>query len=298
MLKHENALAINDALVGSGTLHFVRPPEEIYHYTTLDAFTSIIESKTLWATSHRYMNDPNELRLGMSSIISECIEFLGEPDSPLYLECEVLLRRLFDHGPDRDVFVSSFCEKEDLLNQWRLYGRDARAVCLAFTTDVSRGPRIAACIYDETAQRNVAEGLYRSFKNGLEISFQAVSSGEDPTELANYLIAVFTEQLVLASSTLKREGFSEEREWRCLVANGTVGIHPVEYRPSPYGIAPYLKLPIVNQHRPTDIVRPHVLSGVTIGPGAFAEHHARDVSDFLLKHGFDVPVRVSSAQIR
>lgn len=123
-------------------------PERLYHYTTTAGFKSIIESKSLHASSIEFLNDRRELRFLDSFLVprlksrfrqifldlrqrkiaksSMDIEMVAQHDAEAFVSALHAVS-----SKDAPIFVCSFCraatfeaEKSGLLSQWRGYGAD------------------------------------------------------------------------------------------------------------------------------------------------------------------------------
>lgn len=90
--------------------------EKCYHYTSLDVFWLIIENEVIRATNIMFSNDSEEYKAGKK--IAEY--FIGND----YLLSERSLN-----------YMICFCEKENLLSQWREYARKGICIEFDFTKD-------------------------------------------------------------------------------------------------------------------------------------------------------------------
>jgi len=95
-------------------------PTILYHYTTVEGLKGIISSSCMWATSIRYLNDSSEL-LYASDLVSAILESKKEE----YNSAKSLIgdgKNMVDRFADKfDAYVTCFCEKDNLLSQWRAY---------------------------------------------------------------------------------------------------------------------------------------------------------------------------------
>jgi hypothetical protein len=108
------------------------PPQTLYHYTSLEALVSIVQTKRFRASNIRFLNDTTEsLRLKQDVI--------------------AILRRWISHSPDREdfratlknvettpqqsLFIASLSERGDLLSQWRAYCPTGLGVSIGFSSD-------------------------------------------------------------------------------------------------------------------------------------------------------------------
>src|ERR1017187_117129 len=98
-----------------------RRPQLLYHYTSGSGLIGIIYSKSLWATSIRYLNDSTEydlaLDLARTSMRARLKASRSRWEEGLYI---ALSEELTGTAP-ADVYVTSFSENHDQLSQWRAY---------------------------------------------------------------------------------------------------------------------------------------------------------------------------------
>lgn len=85
---------------------------DCYHYTTLPTFWSLCDSDLMYARHVRFSNDSEEYELG-EKIVNKILGYKNEEDQDFYMIC--------------------FCEKKNLLSQWREYAKEG--VCLGFNLD-------------------------------------------------------------------------------------------------------------------------------------------------------------------
>ena len=110
-------------------------PERLYHYTSSAALLNIISSDELWFTDFRYLNDLSEMRYGVDLFKAEVRRQIETESDTSVSKMLAQLDEQFDNALIYiDVFVFCMCEENNLLNQWRVYGRDAVPVCLEFAT--------------------------------------------------------------------------------------------------------------------------------------------------------------------
>ena len=104
-------------------------PEWIYHYTSHEAFHSIIESSELWAHDFRLANDRREIDYAAGlfrraldnktakkyhQIVRDLISVFADPFDPFKLS------EVTDY-----IAAVSFSEEENQLSQWRAYAPDS-----------------------------------------------------------------------------------------------------------------------------------------------------------------------------
>src|SRR5450759_5567317 len=98
-----------------------RRPRVLYHYTSASSLIGILQSRAIWTTNIRFLNDSTEyafaLALARDVIQRRADKAQNKFDFGLYT---VLLERL-TADIQSEVYVSSFTEKADQLGQWRAY---------------------------------------------------------------------------------------------------------------------------------------------------------------------------------
>lgn len=97
-------------------------PNTLYHYTSNNAFISIIEMKKIWLSDLRLSNDTSEGKYAFN-LVKEILE-----------EYNVLMNpRLINiMGRASTAFGFCFTGNGDILSQWRAYSLDARGICIGF----------------------------------------------------------------------------------------------------------------------------------------------------------------------
>jgi hypothetical protein len=139
--------------------------ERLFHYTTARGLKGILESRKLWASDARCLNDSTEVDLGVqlgSEIAKETRLFsdlaIGDIFEATFQSCA--------------AFIISFSELRDDLSQWRGYGADGRGYCLGFdlegyTADMkyTRGywPLIGPVMYEQDTARKIMNELATAY---------------------------------------------------------------------------------------------------------------------------------------
>lgn len=88
--------------------------QKLYHYTSLETMTAILENDQFRATQVRFSNDLEEYNAG-----------------------KLLLKEFLDPAQERDCYMICFCQEADLLGQWREYARAGVSMELDFSRDSS-----------------------------------------------------------------------------------------------------------------------------------------------------------------
>jgi len=108
------------------------PNATLFQYTSFDGFKGIIDSKSLWLSDLRSLNDPRELILGLGKVRSVVDELLNEKPSWGTAQIRKKLQRSYDFVRSTNLFTASFCPKGDSMPLWQHYGDAGRGVSIGF----------------------------------------------------------------------------------------------------------------------------------------------------------------------
>jgi Protein of unknown function (DUF2971) len=236
----------------SRALILAQPPELLFHYTNPSGMRGILDSSRLWATNYRFLNDASEIAYGVALFESIVQERLATADGDIVRE---FLDRTLDTANAFDgmfdCYIACFCERDDLLNQWRVYVGSGGGYALGFRmNEINRRwgqlqPTqefyLRKVVYDESEQRRLIAQVLELAVLNLSEATKGVSLTD-----ANSLIARCC-QFVRAETAdylmcFKHPAFSVEEEWRlCHIASSREAEH-VLFRDGPYGLTPYVCL--------------------------------------------------------
>lgn len=193
-------------------------PKILYHYCSTESFYGIITSKTIWLSNSIYSNDPNENKI--STDILKDIS-LNSKDKGIGIFAKKVLDFKFKLIDDSAAYVFCMTEREEDLNQWRIYGDNGYGYMIGINTeyfinnklwtflDYNAGlPKmdkiyLAKCIYDNKAQSSLVTSLLKAVKNLTQIN------DEDKIILTKQYLQLF-------SSIFKHKSYIEENEWRLI----------------------------------------------------------------------------------
>lgn len=277
--------ALNRFLVDIGSytpelIFGIKPGQALYHYTDLSGLAGIIETHDLWLTHLRYSNDDEELTLGYRQA-AEVIEVLRRsrrgPDWPKYLAgVNALLLRPAPQG----VYICCFCEKDDLLSQWRSYGANGTGASVKLNHDDFgdvTGPdsphgglmRLWKVFYDPRQQRRI-------LRNALSFAFEY---GEGTLESRAQQAASAIEFFV---PTFKHRGFREERECRLIFTPPPACAVKPRFRVGRGMLIPYYSLRELSGG-PSSPLHKLPIVGVRVGPGPNRQLTAQSMRDLLAR---------------
>jgi hypothetical protein len=268
----------------------------LYHYTDLPGFKGIIDAGDLWLTHLRFSNDHEELTYGREvarDVIEQRLR-TAAGDTRSYLErLQQLLEQPFLEG----VYICCFCEKNNLLSQWRGYGANGTGVCLKFEktrfahltgADCAAGfLRLWKVFYRRDQQVRIIE-------KALDFAWQF---GDGTIEQRATRAA---EAIQFFIPTFKNPDFSEEEEWRLMFTPDPQLPVPPAFRTSRNMLVPYFGLQQLGWGD-----APLPLVGICIGPGTHKEINAQSARMLLdaRKYGLepayrDVAIDVSRTPYR
>jgi hypothetical protein len=279
---HQDLVFIPQSKLQDGTML-------LYHYTDLSGLIGVVEKHDLWLTHSRYSNDDEEMTHGLSVVkgVMEAAVKDGTYDSTYLTE----LTRLTSEP--EGVYICCFCEKDNLLSQWRGYGANGAGVSLQFAAkqfaDVA-GPdnshgllRFWKVFYGQPTQKQIVETAISNYA-------PALNPGKTVAELARQA----ADAIRFFIPTFKNSDFAEENEWRLLFTpapNATVKPH---FRVGRSMLMPYYSLrELIGVGLPTLPIQK-----VTVGPGAHKRINAASVKALLEQNGYPGIVEISDTPYR
>ena len=269
------------------------PRERLYHYTSFTGLLGIVESRTMWASDIRYMNDSAELRHTADLIRTEVTRRIGaghpRPD---------LLNQFLDWVTHRItnghmLFGASFRSNGNLLSQWRGYSRLGKGVSIGFSPGyiidcaARQDFKIGKCIYEEQSQARLI---------GQVIDAVEVLAGQEEQAGKTGYFEVFQEiesDLLRIAAILKHPSFEEEEEWRLVSPVITDYVTaPVHFREGASMLLPYVHFDLTGNG-----TTPIALDHLFLGPTPNIASSMNSLNMFLAKNGIVPGQGISYCQI-
>jgi Protein of unknown function (DUF2971) len=176
----------------------------IYHYTSIAGCAAIIQSRSIWLTDHRFLNDKHELQHAFTSFLAH---FTPE-------EQESFARAYTTHGFNHHYCVFSLSRSPEILSQWRAYADDGRGVAMGFNSPFLKyaGIELAQCQYED--HDKYIRALARKYRAAVKAAHR--SNSARPSEMYEWVRdnAVVLQELTKSLISLKNPAFVEEREIR------------------------------------------------------------------------------------
>jgi hypothetical protein len=275
-------------------------PSRLYHYTSTAGLLGILESHSLWFTDTKFLNDGSEIMWGVRIVKDVALALSGTLSDPRDKELvDRVIQRLEAISMPNRAAVFCLCEGENLLNQWRDYGRDVVSYSLGF--DPGRlhqaqrynfSPVLIRVVYDQAAQFQIAQrvvaGVY-AMAEGLP-----VETRDDPDEVA-FLVDAAAHELSLVTYYFKNSAFAAEQEWRLLLEAGMIqvlGTAP-SFRSSRVGVTPYFTW------KPYDADVRLPITSAMVGPCPWPDAALAGLEMLLTERGYrDVRLDASTIPIR
>ncbi len=228
-----------NAFCAESLLSDVESPELLFRYTSAESCFRIIDPESgprLWASCALGMNDASEIRYGVELVREIASQFVTEK------ELKPMFASHYKYKDDYAVVsflestcVACFCDRSDLLSQWRAYGRSATGYCLGFRRNllsaagIRAGFQLVPVIYKREQQ---IEKLRTIFDKARALLVQ------DRPEPEWRLWSTTINTVLDLSAAFKPASFSEECEWRLISTSPCT----LQYRPGRSGVIPYSEI--------------------------------------------------------
>jgi hypothetical protein len=286
---------------------FSPPPPILYHYTSMSALLSIIETGRIRATHFRYLNDSSEVITMLDAVRERLIERIGlEALTDKVRE----LRELADVMKNDKLineFVASFSEDGDDLSQWRSYCRDG-GVSLGFAAGALRSQWVS----DPSGGKpwwvggslkkvrylggEVADDLDSIIDSTLE--FGRALDGKDGFFGEIEHIEAARASLTLLAPLYKHHAFQHECEWRMILRKPHKPMPGQRFRVGASTLVPYIEVDL-NRDLEFRLSDKYMLNKVFIGPTPNPQLSKDAIQNLFATKGHpEVVVEVSSIPYR
>jgi len=200
------------------------PVPPLFHYTGAHGVRGILNSDRIWASGAQHMNDWMEVVYGYDVMMEALRGLLDSGKLPTRSRSvfKTVIRALEEPDtPFVDAYFAAFCEKGNLLSQWRAYaGTQGFAIEvdplvikgeLTLTTKApARNLRLAKVEYQPNRQKKI-------FRELIDDLVETIEKQKGNSERLFGTLSEFV-RVVLSSwtATVKHPGFEEEQEWRVI----------------------------------------------------------------------------------
>jgi hypothetical protein len=268
--------------------------DQLFHYTDLTGFGSIISNHDLWLTHLRYSNDEEEMLHGqriVSEVIAQGLAAKNPPEG-----ASAFLERVKQKLEQQvDVYICCFCLKDDLLSQWRGYGANGSGVSMGIDPQEFEwltGPdsppggllRVWKVFYEEDRQRAIIKEL-------LQCGLGQPGTPEERAENTAAAIQFFV-------PTFKNASFHAEEECRMIFTPAAVFQLRPQFRIRGGMLVPYYSLKDLRSLRP-DAPGELPLRRIRLGPSVNKILNKGSAEMMLKAFGYGaVPVDCSNIPFR
>ncbi|EFB5170312.1 DUF2971 domain-containing protein [Escherichia coli] len=287
----------------------------LYHYTTSAGFLGIFHkipdgSPELWASEIRYMNDNLEFFHGISIIQKQADKLLQNESDRIKIDILTgIINRI--HTLSGPIFITSFCEEDDLLSQWRGYGGETGySIGWDFqqlkSASYTGNWMLARCIYDQEKQNEAAMSYLRYHITDW-VDYR-IKDNPGLEALSEFYFGFVLRRFI---PLLKHQSFSEEKEWRLIspwpVESEGLSLDAfldeknfasaerlamqsqhIFYRPGRSGIIPYVNFKVQNEHAIYPV-------SIRIGPNNFMEMSVQAMRLLLSSKGFPDTCKIDTS---
>lgn len=220
------------------------PPPVLYHYTSVDAFRSILDTQSLWFTNVAYMNDEGE-EIHVVNVISDAVRDVC--DELGYDDHIGLVSRVFQQRFGLDFYALSLSERDDDLGQWRGYGHGIGGIAIGLSCDGLKPAgrsriEVVKIDYDRPSQISEIADITRRFL-GLYNELKDQTPKSALARLRTMLFRYLGADLTYAALRYKSRHWVGESEWRLIIArHGPEANNDVKFRTGPIGLTPYIAI--------------------------------------------------------
>ncbi|TGK89248.1 DUF2971 domain-containing protein [Leptospira noumeaensis] len=282
--------------------------ELIYHYTSLEGLTGILENKELWLSNSISLNDSSEIKYA-ESIEKEVLSELLESHKDDQLALDFLNSFLESKKLDNQVYIISFTSDSDSLTQWQGYSQN-QGVAIGFKKDTlakyttQRSNEfflVFPVIYDKILQKSIFQ---KYFLDLLRILKEEVKQEKIEKSFHEEIIQILNETVFTALSYLypyfKHTAFKQEQEWRFVLINHKSKYQSnktldISFRSGKNKLIPFVKIKLTKADTELSDLP---ISNIIVGPGPFMKNFAESIELYKKEKGESFDVKRSEIPYR
>jgi hypothetical protein len=272
-------------------------PTSLFHYTSAEGLLGILGTHTMRFSDAAYLNDGSESIYGLR-MFSQAVDLVVADATEQEKDGAAQLKKGVEALMDAfQPIIFCFSRRNNLLNQWRDYGRDIIAYCIEFDVpkleDWSQRNfpvLVSRVVYDPTLQANLLRELLQSI---LEKAREINPGRAITEEEGHHLIWSAAVEVIQLISRFKHPSFEAEEEWRAICyRNDLEDRVERKYRSSSLGVVPYY-----DWHQ-TGKAKQLPVKSVTVGPSPYGAVSDLALKQFLKDKGYDAETYYSTIPIR
>lgn len=286
-------------MIGTGALTDIgaigSPPDSLFHYTGAAGLLGMVQCGRLWFGDAFFLNDGSELKYGLSMIEETLEGFVKGRSSALQDAGKAIFQHTFEASHFHRPGVFCMSARDNLLNQWRDYGRDT--VCYSIGIDprplIMSNQHNLKCVlirmqYKEMKQRSFVERVVEETLSKVEEVIDGRETYDGHADIVSAAALPLTQCVV----ALKHPDFEAEEEWR-LASSVSTSIHSQKFRATPLGVAPYYEFKRLDEKPLLPLTR------ITVGPSPHGFAAQMGLNMLLQAHGYDgLPTDFSKVPLR
>lgn len=254
----------------------------LYHYTDASGLCGILNSKRLWASSYRFLNDAKEFKYAFELISEAYPREIGlMPLGYNSFYTKKIQERKFLFNLDI-VFLASFSEWGDQLSQWRGYAGPHSGYSIGFSSSFlnsfPKPYKLIKCDYEKDSQLKAVKKLLNKYLPEIRSSYIKAHPSKDKVDMDLYesywnRVQKAAFKMLDLGNEFKDPGFTEEDEWRLVIGPIGATSDKIKYRPSSTNIVPYVEVKINPDKQP--------IQHIIIGPSPHQERSKVSLQQML-----------------
>ena len=224
-------------------------PTRLYHYTSTDGLIGIASSRKFFLSDMMASTDQSEVRHGVDTVRRVLEEHKGDPIADSFVHSFSDSTLWWGIGKHIFVHAICFCEKGDVLTQWRSYSPvGGVAIALNFSELMERATRadfaFGRMIYSPEAQRDLVRRMFNRGRDHFHQLLKNLSGlGQAEREQAiNEILILISRPLLTLALFFKHLAFASEEEWRVLKIEAADNSTSLRFRGRSGTIIPYVEL--------------------------------------------------------
>ena len=270
----------------------------LHHYTSITALSSILKSKSFWATNIRYLEDSSESELGLARV-RQVAEEARETSTDIDAEILTHLIEWLDRprSESASIYVLSLSKDHNRLSQWKGFTTYGQGICLSIDSMLlvkrmqAQGWTFQNCRYNRTSQLTWADAILSRIRREAATNYSGVE--EDKKKGFDTVLQNCLPDLLQVAATIKHDAFVDESEVRFISPMINISDDRVSYRTRPGRTTriPYVEFILA------DNVENLSIAEVMVGPGPEQHLVKSSIVTSLKENGVRAPWRVSLSDI-
>ncbi|WP_368517184.1 DUF2971 domain-containing protein [Rhizobium sp.] len=272
-------------------------PTSLFHYTSAQGLLGIIGENKLWFSDAAFMNDGSESTYGVVLAGTVIDDLLADSSAEEKNAGNALKSELAVAMNAFQPAIFCMSERNNLLNQWRDYGKDIVPYSIELDVQSIMQNQYASfpafltkIVYDETIQKQLIRQLLQ------EIRTKALEIRGDrpliPESEAEPLLRGAAAQIVNLVSRFKNPAFAAEEEWRAICFRPLMYNIAQKFRQSSLGVVPYYEWMVSGGKSKLPI------KSATVGPSPYAQVSDLALKQFLYANDYQIPTYYSTIPLR